>query len=71
MILPLIINKTEAGGGGSGGGGAWGSITGILSNQTDLQAALDAIEAQITGNIDGGRADTVYGGVLTINGGGA
>lgn len=24
------------------GGGAWGTITGTLSNQTDLQAALDA-----------------------------
>lgn len=27
---------------GSGGGGTWGSITGTLSAQTDLQAALDA-----------------------------
>jgi hypothetical protein len=27
---------------GGGGGGAWGGITGILSNQTDLQAALNA-----------------------------
>ena len=26
----------------SGGGGTWGSITGTLSSQTDLQAALDA-----------------------------
>jgi hypothetical protein len=26
----------------TGGGGAWGSITGTLSDQTDLQAALDA-----------------------------
>jgi len=26
----------------SGGGGAWGSITGTLSSQTDLQTALDA-----------------------------
>lgn len=30
------------GGGGSSGGGAWGEITGTLSDQTDLQAALDA-----------------------------
>lgn len=30
---------------GSGGGGTWGSITGTLSAQTDLQAALDAISA--------------------------
>lgn len=28
-------------GGGGGGGGTWGSITGTLSSQTDLQAALD------------------------------
>lgn len=28
--------------GAGGGGGAWGSITGTLSDQTDLQAALDA-----------------------------
>jgi hypothetical protein len=27
---------------GLGGGGAWGDITGTLSDQTDLQAALDA-----------------------------
>lgn len=27
---------------GGGGGGTWGSITGTLSNQTDLQNALDA-----------------------------
>jgi hypothetical protein len=29
-------------GGGPGGGGAWGTITGTLSDQTDLQAELDA-----------------------------
>lgn len=28
--------------GGGAGGGTWGSITGTLSDQTDLQAALDA-----------------------------
>jgi len=35
---------TGTSGGSSGGGGAvvWGSITGVLSNQTDLQAALDS-----------------------------
>jgi hypothetical protein len=27
---------------GGGGGGVWGAITGTLSAQTDLQAALDA-----------------------------
>jgi hypothetical protein len=30
---------------GGGGGGTWGSITGTLSNQTDLQTALDAKQA--------------------------
>ena len=34
--------------GGSSGGGTWGSITGTLSAQTDLQAALDAKEPTIT-----------------------
>lgn len=29
-------------GGGGSGGGAWGEITGTLSDQTDLQSALDA-----------------------------
>lgn len=28
--------------GGGGGGASWGGITGTLSSQTDLQAALDA-----------------------------
>ena len=36
---------------GGGGGGSWGSITGTLSAQTDLQAALDAKldDSQATG----------------------
>jgi len=34
--------------GGGGGGGTWGSITGTLSDQTDLQSALDGKEATIT-----------------------
>jgi hypothetical protein len=33
---------------GGGGGGTWGSITGTLSSQTDLQAALDAKQDDIT-----------------------
>lgn len=31
-----------------GGGGVWGDITGTLSNQTDLQAALTALSTSIT-----------------------
>lgn len=33
----------------SSGGGTWGSITGTLSDQTDLQSALDGKQATITG----------------------
>ena len=36
----LFVNGLPVGGGG--GGGTWGSITGTLSSQTDLQSALDA-----------------------------
>jgi len=32
-----------------GGGAAWGDITGTLSDQTDLQSALDGKQATITG----------------------
>jgi hypothetical protein len=32
----------------AGGGGTWGSITGTLSDQTDLQDALDAKQDQLT-----------------------
>lgn len=40
LAIPSII-ATTSGGGGGGGGAVWGSITGTLSNQTDLQNALD------------------------------
>jgi hypothetical protein len=33
----------------AGGGGTWGSITGTLSNQTDLQSALDAKQDDLNG----------------------
>jgi hypothetical protein len=33
---------SQLGAGGGGGSSAWGGITGLLSDQTDLQAALDA-----------------------------
>ena len=35
-------------GGGGGGGATWGSITGTLSSQTDLQIALDAKQNTLT-----------------------
>lgn len=47
-------------GGGSGGGGTWGSITGTLSNQTDLQNALNA-KADDSGVVHDTGAETVAG----------
>lgn len=41
QVLHMCIGGSFISVGGSGGGGTWGSITGTLSNQTDLQAALN------------------------------
>ena len=38
----VVATNAISEGGGGGGGGSWGSITGTLSDQTDLQTALDA-----------------------------
>lgn len=43
--------KVQTGSGG-GGGGTWGAISGTLSDQTDLQAALDAKQNVITDSDD-------------------
>jgi hypothetical protein len=49
---------------GEGAGGSWGSITGTLSDQTDLQAALDGKvdDAQVLTNVPAGAVftDTTY-----------
>jgi len=44
LLKAGLLNRILSGGGAGGGGGAaaWGSITGTLSNQLDLQAALNA-----------------------------
>lgn len=44
---------------GGGGGGAWGEITGTLSDQTDLQAALDAKANFVLNNYSGSGAPGV------------
>lgn len=41
--IRVTINSTAS----SSGGGTWGSITGTLSNQTDLQTALNAKQALV------------------------
>lgn len=53
------LDALEAAG---GGGGVWGTITGTLSDQTDLQAALDAISS--SGVPDGDKGD------VTVSSGG-
>lgn len=56
-------------GSGSGGGGEWGSITGTLADQTDLQSALDAkLSADQTTASNGltlSGLDVQLGGTLT------
>jgi hypothetical protein len=65
----LLKQKTKGGlsvasfaGSGSGGGGTWGTITGTLSNQTDLQNALNAKEDVANKSTDTalGTSDTLY-----------
>lgn len=46
-LIPGLTARLTSGGGG-GGSGSWGSITGTLSDQTDLQAALDAKQNTLT-----------------------
>jgi len=59
----------------SGGGGTWGSITGTLSSQTDLQTALNAKQGTLTLTTTGtSGAATLVGSTLNIpqyTGGGA
>lgn len=38
-----VTSDSDITGIGGSGGGVWGTITGTLSDQTDLQAALDAL----------------------------
>lgn len=58
---------TIASTGGGGGGGTWGSITGTLSNQTDLQAALNALQPTLTLTTTGSSgAATLSGNTLNI-----
>ena len=71
--LYVRINGVTVGplgtGGGGGGGGTWGSITGTLSNQTDLQSALNA-KANLAGDTFTGTVNlssTATGGIAIYN----
>lgn len=58
-------NKLWVNGVGGGGGGTWGSITGTLSSQTDLQSALDAKQATL---VSGTNIKTINGSSLLGSG---
>ena len=56
----------------AGGGGVWGAITGTLSDQTDLQSALDGKQAILVSatNIKTINGSTILGaGDLAVSGG--
>lgn len=72
-LIDQRLDALEAGGGGGGGGPAsWGAITGTLSDQTDLQTALNGkaatVHTHIIANVTGlqaaldGKADVGAGG---------
>lgn len=74
--IKALQDAVAAGGGGGGGPVAWGSITGTLSTQTDLQTALNGKAntshghtiADVTGlqtALDGKQA-TIPGGTATV-----
>lgn len=68
-VLPLAYDGTnfQIIGGSSGGGGSasWGAISGTLSDQTDLQAAID-LKLSIS-NIAGTPTNLVDGSTITWN----
>jgi hypothetical protein len=58
-------NFREISGSGGGAGGTWGSITGTLSSQTDLQSALDAKQDDL---VSGTNIKTVNGSSIVGSG---
>lgn len=60
-MLSLILPS----GGSGGGSSAWGGITGTLSAQTDLQAALDAKLAKAGGTMTGQLVNSTNGAAST------
>jgi nitrogen fixation protein len=66
-VSPIYI-KVDYGTGGGGSGAVWGDITGTLSNQTDLQTALDAKVpySGATGNVNIGEYE-LKGGQFTLD----
>lgn len=72
-LIELLATGTIYVNGGGGGATAWGAITGTLSNQTDLQSALDAKQNILvnTENIKSINGESILGaGNLVVAGGG-
>jgi hypothetical protein len=74
----LSITGTTITSSGGGGGGTWGSITGTLSSQTDLQSALDAklgtsaaaaAYQPLDSDLTGWAAKTPYVGTVVVSSG--
>lgn len=63
----IISQKGDVSSGG-GGSSIWGTITGLLSNQTDLQNALDAKADQSQVDTLQGDVDTLITGVTNLEG---
>ena len=61
----LVTGNGSPVSGGGGGGGSWGSITGTLSDQTDLQTALSAKQASL---VSGTNIKTVNGSSIVGSG---
>lgn len=73
-LIELLATGTIYVNGGGGGATAWGAITGTLSNQTDLQSALNAKQNILvnTENIKSINGESILGaGNLVVAAGGA
>lgn len=67
QVLSYLNAKWVNGAGGGGGGAAWGSITGTLSDQTDLQSALNDRLTLVGGAYDvASNIITASGGAVTF-----
>ena len=64
-LLQQLVVAAALGGGGGGGASAWGSITGTLSAQTDLQTALDAKLNLTGGTLTGQLINSTNGAAST------
>ena len=62
------VNGTDSTGSGGGGDSTWGSITGTLSDQTDLQTALDGKLSTSGGTITAGDLDITDGNINLTTG---